>query len=222
MRILLILAGLTLSLAAASQEIYRWVDKDGIVHYADQPGAPNAELVTVVAPNAYEGDAATRRQPASDDGAGRRTDSLGLRVALDRLSRRRTRCSSARTRSVSVGAELDGTLQTGSRDRVLRERQSAGRRDGLGLELDGLAARHAFPARERCSTRTAKPVISSQQITFHVRQASIQNPQTPRTGARRSRRARSRPPPAPTPLPSQPPGNLIAADRARRGSRDDA
>ena len=32
MRILLILAGLALALAAASQEIYRWVDKDGIVH----------------------------------------------------------------------------------------------------------------------------------------------------------------------------------------------
>src|SRR5262245_11822974 len=54
MRILLILAGLALSLAAASQEIYRWVDKNGVVHYSDQPDSPNAELIDVIEPNAYE------------------------------------------------------------------------------------------------------------------------------------------------------------------------
>ena len=45
MRIALLLAGILLSLAAQPQEIYRWVDKDGVVHYADQPGAPDAKLV---------------------------------------------------------------------------------------------------------------------------------------------------------------------------------
>src|SRR5688572_20079612 len=54
MRMLVCLAGLAVSLAAASQEIYRWVDKEGIVHYSDQPGAPNAELITVIEPNAYD------------------------------------------------------------------------------------------------------------------------------------------------------------------------
>jgi hypothetical protein len=52
MRIFLVLAGLALSLAAASQEIYRWVDKNGVVHYSDQPGSPNAELIDVIEPNA--------------------------------------------------------------------------------------------------------------------------------------------------------------------------
>ena len=37
MRSILILAGLAVSLAAASQEIYRWVDKDGKVRYGDTP-----------------------------------------------------------------------------------------------------------------------------------------------------------------------------------------
>ena len=54
MRILLVLAGLTLSLAAQPQEIYRWIDKDGQVHYADQPGAANAERVILADPNAYK------------------------------------------------------------------------------------------------------------------------------------------------------------------------
>ena len=41
----MLIAGLLLSLAAQPQEIYRWVDKDGIVHYADQPGSPDAVRV---------------------------------------------------------------------------------------------------------------------------------------------------------------------------------
>ena len=61
MRIFLVLAGLALSLAAASQEIYRWVDKNGVVHYSDQPGSPNAELIDVIEPNAYEAPDASRQ-----------------------------------------------------------------------------------------------------------------------------------------------------------------
>src|SRR4029453_15116965 len=54
MRMLLVLVGLAISLAATSQEIYRWVDKDGVVHYADQPGSSNAELINVTEPSTYE------------------------------------------------------------------------------------------------------------------------------------------------------------------------
>ena len=74
MRILLLLAGLTLSLAAQPQEIYRWIDKDGQVHYADQPGAANAERVILADPNAYEAEpsfgdyAPTGNAPEDTDG----------------------------------------------------------------------------------------------------------------------------------------------------------
>ena len=80
MRILLILAGLALSLAAASQEIYRWVDKNGVVHYSDQPGSPNAVLIDVIEPNAYEAqDApATSRGRASGGFARRRLSNGGF------------------------------------------------------------------------------------------------------------------------------------------------
>src|SRR3972149_11069034 len=59
MRIALFLAGMILSLAAESQEIYRWVDKDGIVHYADQPGAPDAERIELVGLSTYEAEASS-------------------------------------------------------------------------------------------------------------------------------------------------------------------
>jgi hypothetical protein len=45
MRIALIVAGLLVSLAAQPQDIYKWVDKDGTVHYSDQPGSPDAVLI---------------------------------------------------------------------------------------------------------------------------------------------------------------------------------
>src|SRR3989304_1322720 len=55
MRIAPFLAGMIRSRAAEPQEIYRWVDKDGIVHYADQPGAPDAERIELVGLSSYEG-----------------------------------------------------------------------------------------------------------------------------------------------------------------------
>jgi len=57
MRTALFLAGMILSLAAQPQEIYRWVDKDGIVHYEDQPGAPDAKRVELVGLSTYEAEA---------------------------------------------------------------------------------------------------------------------------------------------------------------------
>ena len=102
MRILLILAGLTLSLAAASQEIWRWVDKNGIVHYSDQPDSPNAELISVIESNTYEGAEATPESSASGGlvrpgfGLGRREFRPTTRSRSS--SRRRTRSSSARMR----------------------------------------------------------------------------------------------------------------------------
>ncbi|REL32447.1 DUF4124 domain-containing protein [Thalassotalea euphylliae] len=47
---LLVLMFLTLSTSVAafqSAEVYRWVDKDGNVHYSDMPNNPNAKLIFV-------------------------------------------------------------------------------------------------------------------------------------------------------------------------------
>lgn len=70
------LAALTLLLAANaaaqdSSKLYRWVDKDGHVHYGDQPGSSNASQVNLKAINGSDsiaGDpvkAATEQKQAS-------------------------------------------------------------------------------------------------------------------------------------------------------------
>ena len=195
MRILLILAGLMLPLVAAAQEIYRWVDKDGVVHYSDQPGSPDAVLVTVVAPNAYEGDSAGAPAPtydAPDDGA-----ESPMYESLRIVQPAPDQAFFGTDATVNVVAELGGELQP---DHALMFYVNGTLRtaeDGSGITLTGLPrGSHFLRAVVFDSNRNA--VISSQQVTFHVRQASIQNPQTPVP----ARPQLPRPTPAPAPAPA--------------------
>lgn len=200
MRILLILAGLALSLAAASQEIYRWVDKSGLVHYSDQPDSPDAELITVIEPNAYEGEAATPDDGASgSSGADQESEpSVSPYESLSIVQPTPDQVFFGSDATVSVEAELQGTLRP---DHSLVFFLNGNRRPaaGLGMELTGLERGTHF-LRASILDRNGRPVLSTQQITFHVRQASTQNPQTPVP-------PRPRPPRPPRPTPTPTPSN---------------
>ncbi len=52
-RALLMLLALGIALSAMAQTVYRWVDKDGVVHYSDQP-APGAVKVNLGAPQVLD------------------------------------------------------------------------------------------------------------------------------------------------------------------------
>jgi hypothetical protein len=197
MRILLILAGLAASLAAASQEIYRWVDKDGIVHYSDQPGAPNAELINVIEPNAYEAPEATPEYSAGGERAGSdATPAESPYSSFSIVSPTPDEVFFGPDTVVNATAELSGTLQP---DHTVvfflnGNRQPA---EGLGAQFSGLA-RGSYFLRASILDQNGKPVISSQQITFHVRQPSILSPQSPQAPPPPK-------PPKPTPKPATPP-----------------
>ena len=197
MRILLILAGLALSLAAASQEIYRWVDKDGIVHYADQPGSANAELINVIEPNAYEGAAATpgdNSGSASDSNANA-SATVSPYVSLSIVSPTPDQVFFGGDAVVTVSADLQGTLQP---DHQVVFFLNGNRKpaEGLSTELSGLD-RGTYFLRASVLDQDGKPVISSQQIQFHVRQPSIKSPQSPQAPPKPPR-----PAPKPTPKPT--------------------
>lgn len=189
MRILLILAGLTLSLAAEPQEIYRWVDKDGQVHYADQPGAANAQRVILADPNAYESEpsfgdnAPSGSEPEEPDAASPYTSLTIVQPTPEQVF-------FGAEATVVVAAELGGTLRP---DHTVvffvnGNRRPAG--SGLGLELPNLERGSHF-LRAAVLDQNGEPVITSQQITFHVRQPSVNSPQSPQ--------ARPRPQPRPAP-----------------------
>jgi len=179
MRIFLILAGLALSLAAASQEIWRWVDKNGTVHYADQPNSPNAELISVIEPNAYDDEGADSDSGASGSATAaeepERSDSPYESLSIVQPAADEVFFGS--DASVSVQADLRGTLQS---DHSVVFFLNGNRRpaSGLGMELSGLA-RGTYFVSASILDQDGNAVISSQQTAFHVRQASIQNPQTP-------------------------------------------
>ncbi len=192
MRTLLILAGLTWSLAAAPQEIYRWVDKDGQVHYADQPGQANAERVVIADPNAYESEPSFGNYATSGNGPeDADTDSKYTSLAIVQPTLDQAFFGADAT--VVVAAELGGTLRS---DHTLVFLVNGNRRPasaGLGLELQNLE-RGSYFLRASVLDQNGVPLITSQQITFHVRQPSINSPQSPQ----------ARPPPKPAPKPKPP------------------
>lgn len=187
MRILLVLAGLTLSLAAQPQEIYRWVDKDGQVHYADQPGAANAERVILADPNAYEsqpsfGDYAPAASPPQRTDAEEAAPYQSLAIVQPTPDQ----VFFGADATVAVAAELSGTLRP---DHTVvffvdGNRQPAG--SGLAMELQNLDRGSHF-LRAAVLDQNGNPLITSPQITFHVREPSINSPQSPQ--------ARPKPPP---------------------------
>jgi hypothetical protein len=189
MRILLLLAGLTLALAAHSQEIWRWVDKDGVVHYADQPGTPDAELISVAEPNAYESVSPPPDYARGSTSVGGAVPSPYNSVVIVQPTEDQVFFGADAT--VRVVAELDGTLQP---DHSLAffvngERRPAS--SGFGIELRELP-RGTYVLRATVVSAANTPVITSDQVVFHVRQPSINSPQSPQ-------RPRPRTPPPPPP-----------------------
>jgi hypothetical protein len=204
MRILLLLAGLTFSLAALSHEIWRWVDKDGIVHYADQPGAPDAKLISVVDPNSYEGDPETPTYQSSggnpDDPAGTMYESLTI------VQPSAEQVFFGADTVVRVEAALDGSMQTGH---TLAFYVNGNRRpatSGFGLELRNLP-RGTYVVQASVLDENGTALITSDQSAFHVRQPSINSPQSPQARPRPPTTApRPTPTPAPAPRPAPVPG----------------
>ena len=201
MRILLILAGLALSVAAASQEIYRWVDKDGVVHYSDQPDSPNAELINVIEPNAYEAQDAAAAANARRGDTDEAEDDSGESpyASLSITSPAPDEVFFGADAIVNVSAELQGTLRAD--DKLVfflnGDRREA---DGLGTEYAGLA-RGSYVLRASVLDAAGKPLITSPQVAFHVRQPSINSPQSP-TAPPKPQPPKPVPKPKPTPRPN--------------------
>jgi len=195
MRTALIIAGMLVSLAAQPQEIYRWVDKDGIVHYADQPGAPDAELVPypgldAPGPDADSGADSTQAASPPED-SGNEPPADPAYGSLTITSPAPDEVFYGTDVAVSVQVALDGELRQGDTLVVFVDGQRAPEVTGLSATVTGLTRGTHF-LRAAVTDESGSVVVSSSQITFHVRQTSIA---TPNTGPA------LRPPPKPAPKP---------------------
>ena len=196
MRIALILLGLAVTLVAQAQEIYRWVDKNGVVHYSDQPDSPNAELINVIEPNAYEAQGSTPGAERGSRGSGEPEDETASYASLSIVSPMPDQVFFGADAVVSVVADLQGTLQP-DHSVVFFLNGNRNPADGLSADFSGLA-RGTYTLRASILDGDGRPVITSQQTTFHVRQPSVNSPQSPTAPPRPT-------PPKPVPKPKPKP-----------------
>lgn len=201
MRMLLVLAGLAVSLAASGQEIYRWVDKDGIVHYADQPGSADAVLINIIEPNAYDSaDTAIAAPPGGEPDEEPEPEDPYQSLAI--VSPENDQVFFGADAVVLVSAYLEGSLQP---DHSIALFMNGKRLDTEGptAELSELA-RGSYTLSASVLDADGKPVISSRPVSFHVRQPSINSPQSPQAPSKPT--APGVTAPQPTPKPASKPG----------------
>lgn len=193
MRVLaLLLAATMLSLPAASQEIYRWVDRNGVVHYADQPGDPAAERVTVT------GDIA--RTPVESESPslysqdGQEPAEAPPYQSITITSPAADQVFFGSDADVAVELALDADLRPGDQVIVVLDgaRVATG---GLSATLTGVPRGSHF-LRAAVLDANGSALVTSPQIMFHVRQESIATPPVGPT--------LRPPPPRPTPKPTPP------------------
>jgi len=170
MRAMLLLAGLALAAAAQSQEIYRWVDKDGVVHYADQPGAPDAKAVDLPGLSTYRAEPAAEVPTETPEPA---ASYQSLRI----VSPTPEQVFFGADASVPVELESVGPIEPGHLVTVYvnGQRADAFPADSMSGELTGLARGTHF-LRAEIVDGNARVLVRSEQVMFHVRQASIANP----------------------------------------------
>jgi hypothetical protein len=191
MRTALLIAGLLVSLVAWPQEIYRWVDKDGIVHYADQPGAPDAVLVPQSSLGTAPQDAAP---PELYQSAPQAQPAGPTYQSLQITSPAPDESFFGGDVSVNVQLQLDRDLRPGDRLVVFLDGQRVPEFSGMSTTLAGLT-RGTHTLRAAVLDAAGSVVITSPQVNFFLRQPSIA---TPPTGPS------IRPPPPPPGTPPRP------------------
>lgn len=192
MRSIFLLAGLLLLPAAHAQEVYRWVDKDGVVHYSDQPGDPSAKPVHLSTLNEAESQPVDAPTPAEPDAAGPAFEYRSF--TLESPTPDQVFQGEGAT-SIPITLALDGELSPRHNVVVFLDAQRVPGFSGLSGELPNVARGTHF-LRAAILDEQGKALITTAQITFHVRQASVAKPPVGPA---------LRPPPAPTPKPASPP-----------------
>lgn len=171
MRTLWLMAALMAPLAAHPQEIYRWVDRNGVVHYSDQPGAPDAQLVDKSGfISTYEPVPAPYVNPDLAQPAGPAYRSLEIAEPEP------DEVFFGAGQVISVRAELGGELVPGHSLVFFFNGNRVAESGDFSAELTGIERGSHF-LRAAVLDESGSAVITSPQIQFHVRMPSVQNPQ---------------------------------------------
>ena len=173
---LLLLAGLVVSTAACPQEIYRWVDRDGVVHYADHPGAPDARRVEYAGLKRAEESQSASTPPVGAAAANPPAASTEAYRSLAISSPAHDQSFFGADVIVPVTVDVDPQLQEGDYIAVILDgKRVADKLEEPFTELSGLTRGTHF-VRAAVFSASGEQRIVSGNVTFHVRQASVARP----------------------------------------------
>ncbi len=192
------LAVLTLVAIATSPAatLYRWVDRDGVVHYSDrpQPGATQVELQSAQTFSAQQPAAATPRQTSNR--------AQPAAVPYDNLDLWKPQENEVYTNSanrIDVRLRLEPELQAGHAIWLYLDGK---RVDGLPTSGEEFTVDNVWRGTHTLyaivADRSGAPVARSQSVNFTMQQASLLSP---------GRARQTAPAPAPAPAPAGPRSN---------------
>jgi hypothetical protein len=174
MRTLILILLIVLALPAAARDVYRWVSDDGVIHYSDFD-APGAEMVTIKGTHSDQYSPIVQTKPAESESKQEKAEGY---TSFEIVEPEQDVTIRSNEGVVDVGLSLSPALQQGHRLEILIDGALQKGGDELNrtqFRLIGLnRGTHTLEA--HVVDAAGKRLISAQQISFHLRKASIIKP----------------------------------------------
>ena len=176
------LMSLACTLVLAGATVYKWTDEDGVVHYSDQPHA-NAEKMRVQSAQTFKeagmnyGGSASSASPGAQSAHAPAADHTYQGCAVVQPSDDQ---SFANLDALNIVVQTDPVIKPGDRIFVSLDGQplNNGAATGGQFTLTPVdRGTHSLQAQVKSADGTV--VCQTPSVTFHVHQASIQNPVNP-------------------------------------------
>jgi hypothetical protein len=165
---------------ALAQDVYRWVDEDGVVHYSDSP-REGAEKVELRQPQTYSAQGAMDVTPSARDSSAQvPPDAVDAYASVRIASPQHDAVAWNTGGEIQVSVEVSPPLNTAAGHQVmvyLDGSPVAGTPvSSTSIGLTGIF-RGSYELYATVVDSEGRHIAQSEPITFHVRQTSIQNPQ---------------------------------------------
>ena len=168
---------------AGAEEVYRWVDEAGVVHYSDTP-REGAEKVEVRAAQTYSGQAALNATPTARDATPVvESGPVVVYASVRIVSPAHDAVAWNTGGELTVEVAIEPALNVAAGHRVMVYLDGAPVAGtpmaSTSLKLSGVV-RGSYELYATVVDAEGTHLAQSEPITFHVRQTSIQNPQRAR------------------------------------------
>ena len=178
MRWILVALLMSCALVAQAEEVWRWVDENGVVHFSDRP-RPGAERVELDRPQTFNRPPWPEREEAPAPTRSERDAApaySGVRVVSPAAGETLWNIAG----DLNVQVEVEPGLAPGHSLRVSLD----GRRVETPPGATQFTVSEVYRGEHRLSASVVdedgRELVSSEPVTFYVQQASLQNPNRPR------------------------------------------